>query len=281
MPLPGSKSREASIIADFKSISGASEKDASRFVKKYKTLEASLDAYFNDPSSINGGTSTPSKGQEKKLGEIWEKYKDPSDSKLVKIDGTLAICEEIGVDPSSDSVLFCLAADLGSKVTGEWEKEPFVKGIASYPGNIDSLSSLRGYLPNLRKKLNSDPEYFKKVYMHTFTLAKGQDFGARTLQLDTALDLWSLFIPPALSSSPSALSRTSDNTPPQFTETEFALWLEFMKKKGKAVSKDTWSLLVDFIRSIDKEFKEYDDEGAWPSTIDDYVDYVRTNRSSN
>jgi len=27
------------------------------------------------------------------------------------------------------------------------------------------------------------------------------------------------------------------------------------------VSKDTWSLFVDFIRSIDKDFKEYDKEG--------------------
>ncbi|WWD08085.1 hypothetical protein V865_006195 [Kwoniella europaea PYCC6329] len=275
------KSREAGVISEFRMITATSEKDASRFVKKYKTLEAALDGFYNDPSSASlSNGSGSNKGQEKKLGEIWEKYKDSSDPKLVKIDGTLAICEEIGVDPSSDPVLFCLAADLGSKVTGEWEKEPFVKGIASYPGNIDSLSSLKNYLPVLRKKLNTDPTYFKKVYMHTFTLAKGQDFGARTLQLDTALDLWTLFIPPALSSSPSALACSSDNRPPEFTEEEFDLWIEFMKKKGKAVSKDTWSLLVDFIRTIDKDFKEYDDEGAWPSTIDDYVDFVRTRRTS-
>ncbi|WWC87297.1 uncharacterized protein L201_002185 [Kwoniella dendrophila CBS 6074] len=280
MPLPGTKSRDAALIAEFRMISGASEKIASSFIKKYKSTEAALDAWYNDPASANGGTSTPNKGQEKKLGEIWEKYKDSSDPKLVKIDGTLAICEELGVDPGSDSVLFCLAADLDSKVTGEWEKEPFVKGLASYPGNIDSLTSLKNYLPALRKKLNTDPTYFKKVYMHTFTLAKGQDFGARTLQLDTALDLWTLFIPPALTSSPSALQRTSDQTPPQFAEEEFDLWIEFMRKKGKAVSKDTWSLLIDFIRSIDKDFKEYDDEGSWPSTIDDFVDFVRTRRSS-
>jgi DCN1-like protein 1/2 len=39
------------------------------------------------------------------------------------------------------------------------------------------------------------------------------------------------------------------------------MWLDFQKTRGKAVSKDTWSLLVDFIRSIDKEFREYDDAG--------------------
>jgi DCN1-like protein 1/2 len=34
-----------------------------------------------------------------------------------------------------------------------------------------------------------------------------------------------------------------------------------MTKKGKAVSKDTWSLLFDFIRTIDGNFKEYDETG--------------------
>jgi DCN1-like protein 1/2 len=31
-------------------------------------------------------------------------------------------------------VLFCLAADLGSKATGEWEKAPFVAGWMAMPG---------------------------------------------------------------------------------------------------------------------------------------------------
>ncbi|WVF70183.1 hypothetical protein IAT40_004971 [Kwoniella sp. CBS 6097] len=277
MPLPG-KNKDAAVIADFKEITGASSADATKFVKKYKTLEASLDAYYNDPSAQS--SSAPSKGQEKKLGEIWEKYKDSSDSKLIKIEGTMEMCKELEVDPDSDAVLFCLATDLGSKVLGEWEKQPFVAGLASYPGNIDSLSALKKYLPSLRKKLNTDPTYFKKVYMHTFTLAKGTDFGARTLQLDTAIGLWNLYIPPALSSTPSALSHHSDTSaPPQFGQEEFELWLEFIRQKGKAVSRDTWSLLVDFIRSIDKEFKEYDDEGAWPSTIDDFVEFVRKRRA--
>jgi len=79
-----------------------------------------------------------------------------------------------------------------------------------------------------------------------------------------------MYIPPALSSSPSALSRvpsgqsptTSHNSnPPTFTQNHFDIWIEYQKGKGKAVTKDTWSLLIDFIRTIDGEFKEYDEEG--------------------
>lgn len=35
-----------------------------------------------------------------------------------------------------------------------------------------------------------------------------------------------------------------------------------MKGKGKAVSRDTWVLFVDFVRSIDADFKEHDEEGT-------------------
>lgn len=94
----------------------------------------------------SGGGASPFRDNEKKIGEIWEKFKgvlgwgasaddtDTSDPKLIKIDGTLALCEELGIDPSADVVLFCLAADLGSKAVGEFEKEAFVQGWM----NIDS-----------------------------------------------------------------------------------------------------------------------------------------------
>lgn len=143
---------------------------------------------------------------------------------------------------------------------------------------------MKSRLPTLRTQLNTDPAYFKKVYLHTFDLIKTP--GSRVLQLDTgacpafeqrpstnlfaarkglivdhaALDMWTLFILPALQSQPSALAHESSTTP-QFTEKHFEQWLDFQRKRGKAVSKDTWTLLVDFIRSIDADFKEYDESG--------------------
>lgn len=94
------------------------------------------------------------------------------------------------------------------------------------------------------------------------------------------MDLWSLYIPPALESRPSALARIpagdppnspSNDRPPEFTKAHFDSWIEFQKKKGKAVSKDTWSLFVDFVRSIDADFKEYDDSGKCLSCMLIYV----------
>lgn len=68
---------------------------------------------------------------------------------------------------------------------------------------------------------------------------------------------------------PSALSYDNPAKPgavssvPKFTEKHFEQWLAFQKKRGKSVSKDTWALLVDFIRTIDADFKEYDESGEF------------------
>ncbi|KAJ9106824.1 hypothetical protein QFC19_002952 [Naganishia cerealis] len=151
---------------------------------------------------------------------------------------------------------------------------------------------MKQQLPALRKKLVSDPEYFKKVYAHTFTLSLRP--GARTLELEPALSYWQAFIPPALAANPSALSSTSVKSPssspsssssstgpPEFSKADLDLWCEFMKEKGKAVSKDTWLLFIDFLRSIDKDFKEHDEEAAWPSTIDAFVEYARERKAAS
>ncbi|KAJ9113641.1 hypothetical protein QFC22_005949 [Naganishia vaughanmartiniae] len=142
---------------------------------------------------------------------------------------------------------------------------------------------MKSQLPALRKRLVTDPEYFKKVYAHTFTLSLRP--GARTLELEPALSYWQAFIPPALASNPSALSSTSSKSspstgPPAFSKSDLDLWCEFMKEKGKAVSKDTWLLFIDFLRGVDKDFKEHDEEAAWPSTIDAFVEYAREKKAS-
>ena len=86
--------------------------------------------------------------------------------------------------------------------------------------------------------------------------------------------MWNLFIPPALAASPSALSKlppgvapsTQTDEPPAFDGDDLEMWLEFQRERGKAVSKDTWSLFIDFLRTIDKEYKEYDEEGEFANT---------------
>lgn len=54
------------------------------------------------------------------------------------------------------------------------------------------------------------------------------------------------------------------------------LWIEFLEKRKQAISKDTYSLLLDFARNIDCDFKNFDEEnGAWPVLLDEFVDFAK------
>jgi hypothetical protein len=81
------------MIAEFKEITGANLADSTRFIKKYKSLETvcllllhegnelmrkAIDAFFNDPQAQSSASAKGDKAKEKKLGEIWEKYKGSS-----------------------------------------------------------------------------------------------------------------------------------------------------------------------------------------------------------
>jgi len=61
-----------------------------------------------------------------------------------------------------------------------------------------------------------------------------------------------------------------------WTEEHSQLWYDFLGEKNiKGVSKDTWAMFLAFLRTIDAKFETYDMEAAWPSTIDDFVEWAR------
>ena len=111
--------------------------------------------------------------------------------------------------------------------------------------SVESFEGMKGTIPRLRKKLGSDPVYFRRVYLYTFEFARAE--GQRSLGLEMALAFWGLLLPHGLKGG--AL-RTQDpggddlmKVDGEWTEEHTQLWYEFLGEKNiKGISKDTWAM---------------------------------------
>lgn len=105
---------------------------------------------------------------------------------------------------------------------------------------------------------------FKKVYKYAFVA--GRDRDQKALALDNAMVYWGmLFTAPGLAWK----SKNHD---------WLELWKSFLVEKWtRSVNRDMWNMTLEFaLRTLsDDGLAFWSEDGAWPSVIDDFVDWCR------
>lgn len=236
-------------VSQFQGITGAAKDQAAECLQASQwNVEAAINLFFN--SGLTGGTLQ----EDSAVTSLYEKYKDQQQDAILA-DGVGRFCQDLKVDPS-DIVMLVISWHFSAATMCEFTKEEFLEGMEEL--NCNSVDKVKRKLPLLRNELKND-QTFQEVYNYAYGFAceKGQ----KCLQLDTAIAMWQLL----------------------FAEQGWPLinlWCQFLEANHKhAISKDTWSQLLDFARIVRTEgdLEQFDasNNSAWPYLIDDFVDQLR------
>lgn len=239
-------------LLQFRNITGASDKVAVECLKQSGwALEAGIDYFYNSGMATASGGIDP-----RAIESLFDKYKD-QDENIIMADGIGKLCEDLEVAPE-DIVTLVISWHMNAATMCEFTKEEFTQGLVKL--NADSVDKIKKKLPELRAELR-DPEKFRDIYNYAFNFAKEK--GQKCLQLDTALAMWQLLF-------------ADERAWPLLDD-----WCEFLQKHhNRALSRDTWTQLFEFARTIKPDFSNFDENGAWPYLLDDFVDNMKEKRNN-
>ncbi|XGW13987.1 hypothetical protein V3C99_000345 [Haemonchus contortus] len=216
-------------------------------------MEYAVDLFYQSPRMVQQQQQQPPVDKYK-LEKMFSAYaNDPRDDVgpgRIGPNGMLRLLNDLHLDATDRRVLI-LACKLKAQTQCEFSWEEWQQGLSAL--RVDSLDKLRERLQELDTEL-SEPAAFRELY--SFTFLYGKLSSQRNLDLETALAYWKILF--------------ADKFP------LLSLWEEFLiAEHGKAISRDTWNLLLDFCLTIRPDLTNYDEDGAWPVLIDQFVEYAR------
>nr|XP_047126506.1 DCN1-like protein 4 [Hydra vulgaris] len=216
--------------------------------KKAKNTEdniSSMQKYFKSALSCEASLC---KYSDRKCEEWFYKYADEN-KKFIGPVGIERLCKDLQVEPE-DVVTLVIAWKLGAESMGYFKLNEWKNGMASM--ECDNIIKLKSMLSSLRDLLK-DGAQFKKIYRYAFDFSRDKD--QKSLDITTAKAMLLLLLN-------NSWSLISD-------------FIEFLNQsKYKIINRDQWNSLLEFIRTVSSsDFSKYDETGAWPVMLDEFVQW--------
>ncbi|CAD6187988.1 unnamed protein product [Caenorhabditis auriculariae] len=213
-------------------------------------VDVATELYFQNPNMFETQANDKNK-IEKFFTTYANDSRDNCGVRKIGPNGVLRLLNDLQLGPMDRRVLL-LALKLKAATQCEFTWEEWLAGMTAL--RVSSANSLRSRLDQLDSELDDDGSKFRELYIFTFSY--GKQASQRSLELENALAYWNILF--------------GDRYP------VLSKWEDFLRKEHKAaISRDTWNLLLDFLLVVEPDMSNYDDDGAWPVLLDQFVEYTR------
>lgn len=271
-------------------MTGTSTTTAGRYLDASKyNLEQAVDTYYEkhaSKSSPNSKSNGKSSTSDKYLVAIFDQYKDANNPEIIDIDGTLKYLEDLGIEPDDPKSL-TLAFLLKSPLVGVFEKNKFLTTWQYY--KIHDVKAMSKFLVNFHHDVLHDKGTyndidtdkvidFKQLYDFTFGFLKESD-NQKALDIDLTISYWKLLLP--LITAVYFTKNNSHNEDDKAkVEERVQNWYDFLTNSNTrpVITFDTWSMFYLFFLEVilpdPYKLSNYDEMAAWPSKMDEYLEYL-------
>eukprot|EP00123_Amoebidium_parasiticum_P009940 comp19791_c0_seq1/m.23752 comp19791_c0_seq1/g.23752 ORF comp19791_c0_seq1/g.23752 comp19791_c0_seq1/m.23752 type:complete len:271 (-) comp19791_c0_seq1:408-1220(-) len=222
--------------------SGSGGKAPARNVKRAK---GDIDHETN--SSAGKLSNTGTQYSNTRAVQLFEKYRDTDDD-VIGPDGMMHFCKDLGVNPENIDMLI-LAWQLNAQRMGYFTRSEWIVGMQKL--NCDTIPKLKSLQLH---RLISDPTDFKEMFRFSFEFAR--DSEQKSLDMAKAGQMLRLLL----------ANRWADLD-------NFVAFLE--ESNFKVINRDQWMNIFEFSATIAPDLSNYDENGAWPVLLDEFVEWRR------
>lgn len=175
---------------------------------------------------------------------------DDEEAKLIGPLGIAKMCEDIGINLDHISLLI-MAWHMGCTRVGYFSKEEWLK-LANF--GISNLATLRARVPEFPKDLE-DFNNLKRLFLFTFSYVR-ETMETKVIPVELAAEYIRLILPDKVHTDPFC---------------NFLMTQKDEPKGYRAINLDQWKMWFEFATTVPSDLSTYDESGAWPLIIDNYV----------